>query len=84
MVRQRCGEIYRCVIIDGRVEYNPTPDLAIALAVPKQKHHPFLSDEGLTHLNCGLEAYTGSIITKNARKIVMLTDARPQEIRFAK
>ena len=28
----------------GRAAYNPAPDLAIALVVPKQKHHPFLSD----------------------------------------
>ncbi len=32
---------YREEIITGRAEYNPAPDLAIALAVPKQKHHPF-------------------------------------------
>lgn len=35
-VRQRCGEVYRYAIITGRAEYNPAPDLAIALAVPKQ------------------------------------------------
>lgn len=43
-VRQRCVEVYCYAIITGRAEYNPAPDLAIALAVPKQKHHPFLSD----------------------------------------
>ena len=36
-VRQRCGEVFRYAIITGRAEYNPAPDLAIALAVPKQK-----------------------------------------------
>lgn len=40
-VRQRCGEVFRYAIITGRAEYNPAPDLASALAVPKQKHHPF-------------------------------------------
>lgn len=34
-VRQRCGEVFRYAIITGRAEYNPAPDLAIALAVPK-------------------------------------------------
>ncbi|MDH8549231.1 tyrosine-type recombinase/integrase, partial [Klebsiella pneumoniae] len=29
------------------------------------------------------EAYTGSIITKNATKIIMLTGVRTQEMRFA-
>ncbi|MEH5096372.1 tyrosine-type recombinase/integrase [Atlantibacter hermannii] len=82
-VRQRCGEVYRYAIITGRAEYNPAPDLAIALTVPKQKHHPFLSAEELSLFIGDLEAYTGSIITKNATKIVMLTGVRTQEMRFA-
>ncbi|MCM5426687.1 integrase, partial [Escherichia coli] len=82
-VRQRCGEVFRYAIITGRAEYNPAPDLAIALAAPKQKHHPFLSAEELPHFVRDLEAYTGSIITKNATKIVMLTGVRTQEMRFA-
>jgi integrase len=82
-VRQRCGEVYRYAIITGRAEYNPAPDLAIALAVPKQLHHPFLYAEELPHFVRDLEAYTGSIITKNATKIVMLTGIRSQEMRFA-
>lgn len=82
-VRQRCGEVFRYAIITGRAEYNPAPDLAITLAVPKQKHHPFLSAEELPHFIRDLEAYTGSIITKNATKIVMLTGVRTQEMRFA-
>lgn len=82
-VRQRCGEVFRYAIITGRAEYNPAPDLASALAVPKQKHHPFLSAEELPHFIRDLEAYTGSIITKNATKIVMLTGVRTQEMRFA-
>lgn len=82
-VRQRCGEVFRYAIITGRAEYNPAPDLASALAVPKQKHHPFLSVEELPYFVKDLEGYTGSIITKNAAKIVMLTGVRTQEMRFA-
>lgn len=82
-VRQRCGEVFRYAIITGRAEYNPAPDLAIALAVPKQKHHPFLSAEELPHFIRDLEAYTGSVITKNAVKIVLLTGVRTQEMRFS-
>uniref|UniRef100_UPI001330C1BA tyrosine-type recombinase/integrase n=1 Tax=Escherichia coli TaxID=562 RepID=UPI001330C1BA len=76
-------EVFRYAIITGRAEYNPAPDLAIALTVPKQKHHPFLSAEELPYFIRDLEAYTGSIITKNATKIVMLTGVRTQEMRFA-
>lgn len=82
-VRQRCGKVYRYAIITGRAEYNPAPDLAIALTVPKQKHYLFLFAEELPHFVRDLEAYTGSIITKNATKIVMLTGLRTQEMRFA-
>ncbi|ERH73674.1 tyrosine-type recombinase/integrase [Serratia marcescens] len=82
-VRQRCGEVFRYAIITGRAEYNPAPDLASALAVPKQKHHPFLLAEELPYFVKDLEGYTGSIITKNAAKIVMLTGVRTQEMRFA-
>lgn len=38
-VQQRCGELYRYAIITRRAGYNPAPDLAIALPIPKQKHH---------------------------------------------
>lgn len=82
-VRQRCGEVFRYAIITGRAEYNPAPDLAIALAVPKQKHHAFLSAEEIPNFVRDLEAYTGSIITKNATMILMLTGVRTQELRFA-
>lgn len=82
-VRQRCGEVFRYAIITGRAEYNPAPDLAIALSVPQKKHHPYLSAEELQDFISDLEAYTGSIITKNATKIIMLTGVRTQEMRFA-
>ena len=82
-MRRSCGEVFRYATITGRTEYNPAPDLAIALAVPKQKNHPFLSAEELPHFIRDLEAYTGSIITKNATKIIILTGVRTQELRFA-
>ncbi|MET3077460.1 integrase arm-type DNA-binding domain-containing protein [Pantoea leporis] len=82
-VRQRCGEVFRYAIITGRAQYNPAPDLVVALSTPSQKHHPFLSSDELLHFVKDLEAYTGSLITKNATKIVMLTGVRTQEMRFA-
>lgn len=82
-VLQRCGEVFRYAIITGRAEYNPALDLASALAVPKQKHHQFLSAEEMPHFIRDLDAYTGSIITKNATKIIILTGVRTQELRFA-
>ncbi|HBW7832324.1 TPA: tyrosine-type recombinase/integrase [Klebsiella pneumoniae] len=83
-VRQRCGEVFRHAIVTGRAEYNPAPDLATALATPKKTHFPFLTAEELPHFLKDLAGYTGSIITKTATQIIMLTGVRTQELRFAR
>ncbi len=82
-VRQRCGEVFRYAIITGVLNTILHLIWLSHWTVPKQKHHPFLSAEELPHFVQDLEAYTGSIITKNATKIVMLTGVRTQEMRFA-
>jgi len=83
-VRQRCGEVFRYAIITGRAEYNPAPDLATALATPQKQHFPFLKADELPHFLRDLSGYTGSIITKTAAKLLMLTGVRTQELRFAR
>ena len=83
-VRQRCGEVFRHAIVTGRAEYNPAPDLATALATPKKTHFPFLTAEELPHFLRDLAGYTGSVITKTATQIIMLTGVRTQELRFAR
>lgn len=83
-VRQRCGEVYRYAIITGRAEYNPAPDLATALTPPKKQHFPFLTAEELPYFLRDLAGYTGSVITKTATKIILLTAVRTQELRFAR
>lgn len=83
-VRQRCGEVFRYAIITGRAEYNPAPDLASALTPPKKQHFPFLTAQELPYFLTDLAGYTGSIITKTATRIIMLTGVRTQELRFAR
>lgn len=83
-VRQRCEEVYRYAIVTGRAEYNPISDLATALATPKKTHFPFLTAEELPYFLNDLAGYTGSIITKTATQIIMLTAVRTQELRFAR
>ncbi|EOG6954348.1 tyrosine-type recombinase/integrase [Yersinia ruckeri] len=83
-VRQRCGEVFRYAIVTGRAEYNPAPDLATALATPKKTHFPFLTAEELPYFIRDLAGYTGSVITKTATQIIMLTGVRTQELRFAR
>lgn len=81
-MRPRCGEVFRYAIITGRAEYNPAPDLAIAMSVPKQKYPPYLSAAELQDFIRDLESCSGSIITKNTTKIIMLTGVRAQEMRL--
>ncbi|MBF4178552.1 tyrosine-type recombinase/integrase [Lelliottia nimipressuralis] len=83
-VRQRCNEVYRYAIVTGRAEYNPLSDLAAALATPKKTHFPFLTVEELPYFLKDLAGYTGSVITKTATQIIMLTGVRTQELRFAR
>lgn len=83
-VRQRCGEVFRYAIVTGRAEYNPAPDLATALATPKKTHFPFLTTEEIPYFIRDLAGYTGSVITKTATQIIMLTGVRTQELRFAR
>ncbi|EKN5154061.1 TPA: tyrosine-type recombinase/integrase [Yersinia enterocolitica] len=83
-VRQRCGEVFRYAIITGRAEYNPAPDLAGALQTHKKQHLPFLTAQELPYFLRDLAGYTGSIITKTATRIIMLTGVRTQELRFAR
>jgi len=72
-VRRRCGEAFRYAIVTGRGEYNPAPDLATVLATPKKTHFPFLTAEELPYFIKDLAGYTGSVITKTATQIIMLT-----------
>ncbi|EPK9181779.1 tyrosine-type recombinase/integrase, partial [Serratia marcescens] len=81
---QRCGEVFRYAIITGRAEYNPAPDLASALTPPKKQHFPFLTAQELPYFLNDLAGYTGSVITKTATRIIMLTGVRTQELRFAR
>ncbi len=83
-VRQRCGEVFRYAIIMGRAQYSPVPDLASALTPPKKQHFPFLTNQELPYFLKDLAGYTGSIITKTATEIILLTAVRTQELRFAR
>lgn len=83
-VRQCYGEVFRHAIVTGCAEYNPTPNLATALATPKKKHFPFLTNEELPHFLKDLTGYTGSIIIKTATQIIMLTGIRTQALRFSR
>lgn len=82
-VRQRCGEVFRYAIITGRAEYNPAPDLASAMKPHKANNYAHLTAQELPEFLSELNAYTGSVITKIATQLLILTGLRPGEVRRA-
>lgn len=82
-VRQRCGEVFRYAIVTGRAEYNPAPDLASALQGYEKRHYPFLQSSELPEFLNKLSEYTGSFITLQATRLLMLTGLRTVELRMA-
>ncbi|EPW7975848.1 tyrosine-type recombinase/integrase [Cronobacter turicensis] len=82
-IRRRCGEVLRYAVATGRAKYNFAPDLAIALSKPKTQHFPFLTESELPNFVKALENYEGSLVTKYATQLLMLTDVRTIELRAA-
>lgn len=82
-VRRRCGEVFRYAVVTGRAKYNFAPDLAIALNKPKTQHFPFLTESELPAFVKALDSYQGSLLTKYATQLLMLTGVRTIELRAA-
>ena len=82
-IRRRCGEVLRYAVATGRAKYNFAPDLAIALSKPKTRHFPFLTESELPAFVKALEGYEGSLLTKYATQLLMLTGVRTIELRAA-
>ncbi len=79
--RQACRQIFTHAVITGRAENNPVTDLAGALKAPKQKHFPHLSVEQIPDFLKALNDYPGSMITRIATKLLMITGLRTIELR---
>ncbi|ECJ6649633.1 tyrosine-type recombinase/integrase, partial [Salmonella enterica subsp. enterica] len=82
-IRRRCGEVLRYAVATGRAKYNFAPDLAIALNKPKTQHFPFLTESELPEFVNALDNYQGSLVTKYATQLLMLTGVRTIELRAA-
>lgn len=81
--RQACRQIFTYAVITGRAEHNPVVDLAGALKAPKQKHFPHLLTDQICGFLRALSEYTGSRMTQNATRLLMLTGTRTIELRAA-
>ncbi|MBP2835701.1 tyrosine-type recombinase/integrase [Dickeya parazeae] len=79
--RQACRQIFTYAVVTGRAEHNPAVDLSSALQAPKQKHFPHLLVDQIPDFLCALNNYSGSIVTRNATRLLMLTGLRTIELR---
>lgn len=82
-VMQICGQIFMYAIATGRAERNPVPDLRGALKTPVAKHYSFLKASDLPEYLKKLKTYDGSVQTKLALRLLLLTFVRTQELRGA-
>lgn len=82
-IRRRCGEILRYAVATGRAKYNFAPDLAIALNKSKKQHFPLLTESELPAFVSALEKFQGSLVTKYATQLLMLTGVPTIELRAA-
>lgn len=79
--RQACRQIFTHAVITGRAENNPVTDLAGALKAPKQKYFPHLNVEQVPAFLNDLNGYSGSLVTRHATRLLMLTGLRTIELR---
>ncbi len=80
---QMCGQIFMYAIVTGRAERNPVPDLRGALKTPVAKHYSFLKEADLPEFLGKLKEYDGSVQTKLALRLLLLTFVRTKELRGA-
>jgi len=82
-VMQMTGQVFMYAIATGRVERNPVPDLRGALKTPVVQHHSYLQANELPDFLRKLDGYDGSLLTKLALWLLILTFVRTNELRGA-
>lgn len=82
-VMQITGQTFMYAIATGRAERNPVPDLRGALKVPVVKHRSYLEASELPTYLKKLEAFDGTLQTKLALRLLLLTFVRSIELRGA-
>ena len=80
---QTAGQVFTYAIVSGKAERNPAADLRGALKPLTKKHHAHLSAKELPEFLKSLEAYDGTLQTKLAIELLLLTFVRTSELRCA-
>lgn len=81
--KQACGMVFSYAIATGRADRNPATDLTGALKPQQKQHYAHLKEGELPELLEKLENYDGSLQTKLALKMLLLTFVRTSELRGA-
>lgn len=85
-VLQRVKAVYRWAVIHGRIEFNPMLDLVQSeILKPRDvQHRAAMADKELPVFLNQLATYEGDPHTMHALQLVILTAARPGEVRGAR
>lgn len=80
--KQVAGQVFRYAVASGRAERDPSQDLKGALASPKVKHHPTITDPmEVGDLLRAIDGFTGTPTVKAALQLSPLLFVRPGELR---
>lgn len=83
-VLQMVGQIFRYGIITGRATRDPSSDLRGALLTPPPNHYAYITDRAqFAVLLRQIDDYGGSIVVREALRLLSLTFVRPGELRSA-
>ncbi len=77
------GQVFRYAIVSGRAKRDPSRDLRGALETREARHYNALKESELPEFLAKLDIYDGSVITKHAIRLLMLTFVRTGELRAA-
>ena len=82
--RTIAGQVFRYAIATGRTERDIAADLSGALAQPKKKHLPAITEpKKVAELLRAIDAFEGSLVVKCALRLAPLFFVRPGELRKA-
>ena len=81
---QNCGQVFRYAVATGRAERDTAADLRGALPPAKATHYPTITGrKEIADLLRSIEGYGGSMVTRCALTLGLLTFVRPGELRRA-
>jgi integrase len=83
-LKQKIGQVFRFVIIEGAAEADPTSSLRGALKAPKGRHHSAITEPAaIGGLLRAIDGFDGQPVTLAALRLLPLVFVRPGELRHA-